>query len=302
MLTVKLRNGAEVPAIIFGPDELGYSPRRKNSNNKLVRVIKKIKRKTLDEWQYIDQVSNSIKVGFHSIDFSAAYGDGTLISKAIKKSGVDRENIFLITRVSNKAQFSGGATIEAEVMSQLRGFNTDYVDMLMLHWPVTNHYEETWKEMIRLREQGICRNLGVANCHEHHINKLYECSGEYPLVNQIELHPLFTQVPLKNYCEAHGIQVMAYSPTARHDDRLFNPPLLMEIANKYGKSPTQIVLKWHIQNGVIPVIRSLNYAHQSEDIDIFDFEISESDMKLINGLNINARIRYDPDNCDFRCL
>ena len=172
----------------------------------------------------------------------------------------------------------------------------------MLHWPVTNHYEETWKEMIRLRDQGICRDLGVANCHEHHIKRLYECSGEYPLVNQVELHPLFTQVSLKNYCEVHGIQVMAYSPTARHDDRLFNPPLLMEIANKYGKSPTQIVLKWHIQNGVIPVIRSLNYAHQSEDIDIFDFEISESDMKLINGLNINARIRYDPDNCDFRCL
>ncbi len=187
-------------------------------------------------------------------------------------------------------------------MSQLEGFDTDYVDMLMLHWPVTDRFEDTWKEMIRLRDKGVCKYLGVANCHEHHIDKLYECSGEYPLINQVELHPLFTQTELKKYCEEHGIQVMAYSPTARHDDRLFNPPLLSGIANKYGKTPTQVVLKWHIQNDVISVIRSLSYDHQKEDVDIFDFEISEEDMRLIDGININARIRYDSDNCDFRCL
>lgn len=108
MLTIKLRNGADVPTIVFGPDELGYSTRRKRSNNKLVRAIKKIKRKTFDEWEYINQVPNGIKAGFHSIDFSAAYGDGTLISKAIRKSGIARTDMFLITRVSYKAQFSGG--------------------------------------------------------------------------------------------------------------------------------------------------------------------------------------------------
>lgn len=174
--------------------------------------------------------------------------------------------------------------------------------MLMFHWPVTNHYEETWKAMIELRNKGYCKYLGVANCHEHHLEKLYKCSGEYPIVNQIELHPLFTQVPLRTYCNDHGIQIMAYSPTARHDDRLYNPPLLKKLSEKYSKSPTQLILRWHIQNGIIPVIRTLNYKHQKEDVNIFDFSISDNDMKLIDNLNINSRIRYDPDNCDFQCL
>ena len=126
--------------------------------------------------------------------------------------------------------------------------------------------------------------------------------GILPEVNQVEIHPLFTQESLRNYCKINGIQVEAYSPTARHDDRLYNPPLLGNIAKKYNKSITQIILRWHIQNGIIPVIRSLNPAHQMEDMDIFDFAISEEDMHTIDGLNINARIRYDPDNCDFTVL
>lgn len=297
-----IKNSIIIPRIIFGPDELGYTPRPKVTRLLFMKIFKKIKRKTWDSYRYVLQIENALNIGFNSVDFSAAYGDGSLISKAIKKSRLQREQVFLITRISNKAQFLSGGAIESEIRKQLNGFGTDYVDMLMFHWPVTNHYEETWKTMIELRSKGYCKYLGVANCHEHHIEKLYECSGEYPIVNQIELHPLFTQVPLRSYCNDHGIQVMAYSPTARHDDRLYNPPLLKKLAEKYDKSPTQLILRWHIQNGIIPVIRTLNYEHQKEDVKIFDFSISESDMKLIDNLNINSRIRYDPDNCDFHCL
>lgn len=116
------------------------------------------------------------------------------------------------------------------------------------------------------------------------------------------MHPLFTQESLRNYCKLKGIQVEAYSPTARHDNRLYNPPLLGSIAKKYNKSITQIILRWHIQNGIIPIIRSLNRAHQLENMDIFDFILGEEDMNKIDGTNINARIRYDPDNCDFSAL
>lgn len=126
--------------------------------------------------------------------------------------------------------------------------------------------------------------------------------GVFPELNQVEIHPLFTQIPLRNYCKNNGIQVEAYSPTARHDDRLFNPPLVRNIAKIYKKTPTQIILRWHIQNGIIPIIKSLNTKHQIEDISVFDFVISDDDMKKIDSLNINARIRYDPDNCDFTCL
>lgn len=107
---------------------------------------------------------------------------------------------------------------------------------------------------------------------------------------------------MRNYCKLKDIQIEAYSPTARHDDRLYNPPLLRNIADKYNKSITQIILRWHIQSGIIPIIRSLNHIHQLEDIDIFDFTLNKEDMQKIDGLNINARIRYDPDNCDFTAL
>lgn len=298
----KLINGDSIPAIVFGPDELGYKPRRKRSKSKIIRFVKKIKKYTFDKQIYIYRISNAIKVGFHSIDYSASYGDGTMIAKAIKRANLDRENMYLITRVSNKAQFSGGGAIENELNKQLSGFDTDYVDLLMFHWPVTGCFENTWKKMIELRDKGFCKAIGVANCNIHHLQRLYEISGEYPIVNQIEMHPLFTQVELREFCKNHGIQVMAYSPTARQDDRLFNPPLIGTLAKKYEKTPTQLVLKWHIQHGVIPVIRSLNCKHQKSDIDIFDFTISDEDMMLIDRININARVRYDPDNCDFHAL
>lgn len=302
MNNVQLRDGMSIPAIIFGPDAIGYTPHPRKVNSKCQRIVRKIKRKTIDEYQYTESIANAIRCGFHSIDFSAAYGDGKLIAKSIRKSGVDRKDIMITTRVSNKAQYLGEEAIEKEFYEQLRGFETDYFDMLMFHWPVTNCFEDTWKVMIKLHEQGLCKMLGVANCHEHHLERLYEISGIYPLVDQVEVHPLFTQVPLREYCKERDIQIEAYSPTGRQDDRIMNPPLLNNLSKKYNKNKTQIILRWHIQNGVVPVIRSLNLAHQRSDIDIFDFAIDGDDMRKIDGLNLNSRLRYDPDNCDFTAL
>jgi diketogulonate reductase-like aldo/keto reductase len=299
---VKLNNNIEIPAIIFGPAALGYTPHPNRTNNLYKRAIIKIKRKTYDEYLYTKSVANAIKIGFNSIDFSASYGDGSLIAKSIKKSGIDRKEIMITTRVSNKAQFSGDKAVEKEVLTQLKGFGTEYIDMLMFHWPVTGCFEKTWLVMMKLQEQGICRMLGVANCHEHHLEKIYEISGVYPLVNQIEVHPLFTQVELRRFCKQHNIQIEGYTATGRQDDRLMNPPLLNNMAKKYNKTKTQIILRWHFQNGIIPVIRSLNPEHQRSNIDIFDFVIDDEDMRLIDGLNLNSRLRYNPDNCDFSCL
>lgn len=156
--------------------------------------------------------------------------------------------------------------------------------------------------MIEYKKQGLCRILGVANCNIHHLQRLYEVSGEYPEINQVEVHPLFTQEELRKFCKEKGIIIESYSPTARHDDRLYNPFLLKEMSKKYNRSITQLILRWHVQNGLIPVIRSWNPKHLKSDFNIFDFEISEDDMKKIDNLNINSRIRYDPDNCDFHSL
>lgn len=185
---------------------------------------------------------------------------------------------------------------------QLHGFGTEYFDILMFHWPVTNHFEQTWMEMLKLKEEGYCRVLGVANCHQHHLERIKEISGEYPEINQVEIHPLFTQSVLREYCKERKILVQAYTPTARQDDRLMNPPLMNNLAEKYGRDKTQIILKWHIQNGVYPVFRSLNRKHIKDNMNIFDFIIEDEDMKKINAMNINSRLRYDPDNCDFTRL
>lgn len=123
-----------------------------------------------------------------------------------------------------------------------------------------------------------------------------------PVVNQVEVHPLFTQKPLLSYCKSQGIQVEAYTAIARFDDRLVRLPMLHKIADKYNKTVVQIVLRWHIQNGVIPVVRSLNKNRQFENISIFDFSLTDEEMKEIDSVNINSRLRFDPDNCDFSIL
>ena len=144
--------------------------------------------------------------------------------------------------------------------------------------------------------------MGVANCHAHHLEKLFTLTEEKPLINQFEIHPLFTQKPLIAYCREHGIQPEAYTPIARFDDRLVRLPILNRIAEKYGKTFLQVVLRWHVQNGIVPVVRTLNPKHQKENLGIFDFSLTDEEMAQIDGININSRLRYDPDNCDFTIL
>jgi diketogulonate reductase-like aldo/keto reductase len=148
----------------------------------------------------------------------------------------------------------------------------------------------------------LVKHLGVANCHQHHLEEIFKICKYRPEVGQFEIHPLFTQKSLIEYYKQQGIIIEAYTPVARYDDRLVRLPLLHRLGKKYNKTIIQIVLRWHIQNGCIPIIRSLNPIHQQENYDVFDFELSEEDMNAIDGININSRLRYDPDNCDFSIL
>lgn len=296
MDTIKLREGLSIPTLGYGPDWVRGMPGYRKKRTLMNRVINKF----IITPKYINAVSASINNGFRLIDFSASYGTGELIAKAINKSTCSRKDLVLTTRISNTAQFNN--SIEKEFETQLKGFGVEYFDILMFHWPVTGHYEDTWLKMIELKKKGLCKILGVSNCNIHHLQKLYEISGEYPEINQVEIHPLFTQKELIRFCQDNSIQVQAYSPTARQDDRLVNPRLLKEMAKKYEKSITQLILRWHYQNKVIPIIRSMNPEHLKSNSEIFDFVISDDDMAKIDALNINSRMRYDPDNCDFHSL
>ena len=249
---------------------------------------------------YINSVENAFRIGFRLLDYSSSYGDGTLIGEAIRRSGVPRGELFLTTRVSNRAQERH--SVRGEFLKCIKGLGVDYVDLLQFHWPVTGLYLDTWCEMEKLKDEGLVKHLGVANCHIHHLEEIFKICKYRPEVGQFEIHPLFTQKPLIEYYKQHRIMVEAYTPVARYDDRLVRLPLLKRLEKKYNKSFVQIILRWHIQNGVIPLVRSLNPKHQKENFDIFDFELSDEDMKAIDGININSRLRYDPDNCDFSIL
>lgn len=304
MNKIILNNGVEIPLIGNGPAAIGYTPKQKKELSGILKYADKAYNKFISypnkKYKYIDAVANSFKIGFTLLDYSSSYGDAKPIAKAIKKSKINRKDLFITTRVSNNAQVKG--KIKECLFKQLDGFDTDYVDLFMFHWPVTGVYLDTWNQMVDLYKQGYCRAIGVANCNQHHLEEILKISDVVPAVNQFEVHPLFTQKSLIEYCKSKGIVVEAYTPIARFDDRLIRLPILKNIAKKYNKTIAQVILRWHIQNDVIPIVRSLNKKRQLENISIFDFELTEEEMNKIDNININSRLRYDPDNCDFSIL
>lgn len=294
----------DIPPIGFGPAGLGYTPKRKKKPTGILlladKVWGKLYRNRVKRAQYVNAIAGALKMGFRLLDYSCSYGDGRLLGQAVRQCGVPREQIFITTRISNKAQTEH--RVREEFLSFIKNMGVQYVDLLQFHWPVTGCYLDTWREMERLYDEGYVKHLGVANCHQHHLEEIFKICRYRPEVGQFEIHPLFSQKPLVAYYQEQGIAVEAYTPLARYDDRLVRLPLLKRLEKKYQKSFIQIILRWHVQNGIVPLVRALSPSHQKENFNIFDFELSAEDMALIDGININSRLRYDPDNCDFSIL
>lgn len=290
----------------FGPGGCGYSDKYKPTRklgrltSAILRRYDKFVRRPKVEKHYVSAISSAIQQGFRWLDYSCAYGDGKLFGQAIKQFGINRADLIITTRVSNYAQREH--CVREEFLDFLKNAQLDYMDILQFHWPVTDLFLDTWREMEKLYEEGYVKQLGVANCHPHHLEEIYKICKYKPEVGQFEIHPLFTQKSLIDYYSQHNIKVCAYTPIARFDDRLMRLPLLKNMSTKYGKSITQIILRWHIQNGIIPIVRTLNPSHQKENLDVYDFVLTAEEMQLIDGVNINSRLRYDPDNCDFNIL
>ena len=292
----ELNNGNKLPKICFGP---GIPFRGMKQRSGIYRIFDKLNHiRQLRTYEL--SIESALKAGCVFIDYSASYGREDIIAQSIKKIGANREKLFLTTRVSNVSQFNDN--VRESALRSIDRFETSYIDLLMFHWPVTDKFISTWEELIRLKDDGLCKNIGVANCHQHHLEILIKATGVMPQVNQIEIHPLFSQKKLVEYCQSQGIVVEAYTPLGRMDERFVRLPLWKNLQKKYNKSISQLVLRWHIQNGVIPVFRSMNPCRIIENLDVFDFEIDNEDMLLIDGININSRLRYDPDNCDFTIL
>ncbi len=245
--------------------------------------------------QVVNSVKWAIEAGYRSIDTAALYQNEEGVGQAIKESGVPREELFITTKVWNSDQ-GYDTTLQAFDQS-LSKLGLEYVDLYLVHWPVKGKYKDTWKALEKLHADGKVRAIGVSNFQIHHLEDLLADATVRPVVNQVELHPLLSQVELRNYCKEQGIQIEAWAPLAQ--GRLLDNSTLQTIADKHGKSIAQVLLRWDIQSGIVTIPKSINKERIVQNADIYDFELSDEEMKQIDNLNEDRRFGADPDNFDF---
>lgn len=242
-------------------------------------------------------VKTALETGYTSIDTADVYGNEEGVGKAIRESGVPREQLFITTKLSNKMQRKGyEATLKAFETSRKK-LGLEYIDLFLIHWPVKGKYTESWKALIKLYNDGLVRAIGVSNFQIHHLEDIINETGVVPAVNQVELHPWLNQNELVDFCRKHNIRVEAHSPLM--GGHLNEVRELGEIAKKYQKTPAQVVLRWNLQREIIVIPKSVHKERIVENSRIFDFNLSDEDMEAINSLNRNRRFLPDPDNVYF---
>lgn len=241
-----------------------------------------------------EAVAAALEAGYRSIDTAAAYRNEDGVGSAVKKSGIARDEIFLTSKVWNADQ-GFESTLKAYEWSCKR-LGVDRLDLYLVHWPVPAKFAETWKALVKLYNDGKVRAIGVSNFQIHHIERAVDAAGVMPMVNQVELNPTFSQVPLRDYCRKNGIQIEAYAPLIRGG---LEEPVLDGLAAKYGKTNAQIVLRWHLQSGIVAIPKSVRRGRIFENAAVFDFELSGEDMSAIDGMNRDQRLFPDPDNFNF---
>ena len=259
----------------------------------------------LGVWQAKDgqEVEKAVAValacGYRLIDTAAVYGNEGGVGRAITNSPVPRSEIFLTTKVWN-ADHGYDQTIAAFEKS-LQRLATDYVDLYLIHWPVPakDKYIETWRALEKLYSEGKVRAIGVSNFTIEHLERLMNETTVVPTINQIELHPHLSQKELRDFCHQHKIAVESYSPLGGSGGTLLDVPLLHEIGRRYSKSPAQVIIRWHIQNGLIVIPKSITPERIRQNINVFDFDLQPDDMDAINHLNANKRVGSDPTTANF---
>lgn len=250
--------------------------------------------KTKDGDEVINAVKTAVEIGYRSIDTAAGYKNEEGVGQAIRECGINRDELFITTKLHNPDQGYESALKAFELSRSKLGL--DYVDLYLIHWPVAGKYRESWKALIHLQKEGFVKSIGVSNFQVHHLKEIIEDTGVVPVVDQVEFHPLLTQRELLKYACEQGIQLEAWSPLMQGNLDL---PLLKEIAVKYDKTPAQIVLRWDIQQGVITIPKSVHAERIKENAGIFDFTLSDEDVKALEDLNQNHRFGPDPDNFNF---
>jgi diketogulonate reductase-like aldo/keto reductase len=269
--TVTLNNGVEMPQLGFGVFQSAVGK------------------------ETYQAVLWALEAGYRHIDTAMIYGNEADVGQAIIDSGVPREEIFLTTKLWNEDMRQDRQ--EEAFQESLDRLQVDYVDLYLIHWPVPGKFHDSWKALERIYATGKAKAIGVSNFQIHHLETILQDAKIVPAVNQVELSPQLSQVPLTEYCNSKGIAVEAWSPLG--GGVLVGDPRLAEIGAKYGKSAVQVILRWDLQRGIITIPKSVHQNRIIDNTKIFDFELSDEDMNYINSLNEDKRTGADPDTFNF---
>lgn len=244
-------------------------------------------------------VKNAIEVGYRSIDTAAIYGNevgvGKGIKQAIASTGLKREDLFITSKVWNDGL--GYDETIAAYEETLQKLGIDYLDLYLIHWPGKNKYTEAWKALEDLYEEGKIKAIGVCNFNVSHLQDLLKTARITPAINQVEFHPRLQQIELRSFCLEHKIQLEAWAPLMQGG--LLEDETISKIAEKYGKSNAQVILRWDIQNGIVTIPKSVRKERMIQNADIFDFSLTDEEVALIQAMNLDKRVGPDPEQFDF---
>jgi len=266
--TVRLNNGVQMPVLGLGVYQT--PPERVTQN----------------------AVKFALKVGYRHVDTARIYGNEADVGEAIRESGIPRKDLFVTTKLWNSNQ-GYDSTLRACEASLMR-LGLDYLDLYLVHFPVPDVRKESWRAMEVLLKKGRCRAIGVSNFTIRHLEELIGESHVIPSLNQVEFHPFLYQKELLKYCQKQGIQVEAYSPLAR-GERLKHPRI-GSLAEKYAKTPAQLMIRWGLQRGLVVIPKSTREERIRENSQVFDFDISDDDIRSLDSLNEDLRLNWDPTN------
>ena len=250
--------------------------------------------KAANDQEVINAVKWALEAGYRSIDTATVYQNESGVGIALKESDVPRAEIFVTTKVWNDEQ--GYESTLAAFENSLAKLQLDYVDLYLVHWPIASQYKETWRALEEIYASGRARAIGVSNFKPYHLADLLTTAKVKPMVNQVELHPLLNQQDLRDYCAKEGIAVEAWSPLGQ--GHLLTDPRLVELAEKYGKTPAQLILRWDLENDVIAIPKSVTKSRIEANYDVFDFALTAEDKALIDSFNLDQRFGTDPSKFD----